>query len=101
MVDEESQKGRRAWWMRKVRRGVIDREEIFATFYFPSCSNCFPLAEITVTFTTPDMSVNEDVGSTDVCFIADIPSARSYEVQLGREASGTNPATRKLQDGMR
>ena len=21
MVDEESQKGRRAWWMRKVRRG--------------------------------------------------------------------------------
>ena len=65
------------------------------------CSNCFPLAEITVTFTTPDVSVDEDVGSTDVCFLADTPSARSYEVQLGREASGTNPATRKLQDGMR
>ena len=28
MVDEESQKGRRAWWMRKVRRekGMVDEE---------------------------------------------------------------------------
>ena len=50
---------------------------------------------IRVSFTIPLVRVAEDVGSTQVCLIADTASARQYTVVVGRRPSGDNPATRK------
>lgn len=50
---------------------------------------------VEVSFTTPDVQVNEDSGLSEVCFIGSIESARSYIVELGHMPSGENSATRK------
>ena len=52
---------------------------------------------IQVSFTTPNVRVNENIqsGSTQVCLIADSASARPYTVVVGRRPSGDNPAIRK------
>ena len=58
----------------------------------------FLYAVVGVFFTTPEVSVNEDVPSmaTEVCFTANATTATPYVVRLGRRETGDNPATGEL-----
>ncbi len=54
-------------------------------------------ADIELMFTTPNVTVNEDIpsGTTMVCFIPNRASAMDYTVVLSSTQEGINPATRK------
>ena len=48
-----------------------------------------------VFFTTPEVQVSEDAGSSQVCISSDTDSDIPYDVTLTQMPSGINPATRK------
>ncbi len=49
---------------------------------------------VEVFFTTPEVTVPESVGASEVCVNSNTESARPYNVTLSRMPSGSNPATR-------